>query len=390
MTRKSLYGTVYERLTILFPKRPWIKAIKKYGKNAPIHKLGESFISYGLFIYQTKAYESWDEYDRNALAEAFFYTQKIMELYERLDETKKAQYKARFEAAFDASNDMRALAFEIFVYFSLVHYDWNVECKDDRDTRETYDYLASREEKLVQVECKSFAYDKGLAISSDEARKLASKILSNFTATYKQSQGQLNVVTINVIEKLPQNPVMLSKICADICEHISSGQDIKCEKYSVTTEAYFDVPDIPDGALSILPVKSTDVELLCMMPQTNSDDSVTCLRITTVSTDAFWREFEKTCKDAAKKQLTKEHPGAIVVHVSHIETMSAMLVDSRLKSKINNIFNQPHLVELILVSNSGVYEQDEYPYLELRPKINNFTSDRSKFEWQTELFSSTE
>ncbi|AUG07937.1 hypothetical protein [Pseudomonas sp. S09G 359] len=390
MSRKDLYNAVYDRLTIFFPEQPWIKAIEKYGNNPPAHTLGESFISYGLFIFHTKGLDSCDEYDRNALAEAFFYTQKILELYNRIEASKKAHYKARFKAAFEASNDMRALAFETFVYFTLVHYGWNVDCKDDRDAGETYDYLACRDENRVEVECKSFSYDKGLVISSGEAQKLASGILNNFTATYEQSKKQLSIVTIKVIEKLPQNPVMLAKVCTEICEHISSGQNIQREKYSVTTEVHFDVPDIPNGAPSIIPVKSSDMELLCMMPQTTSDDSVTCLRITTISTNASWREFEKTCKDAAKKQLTKVNPGVIVVHVSNLDAISAMLRDGRLRLKINNIFNQPHLVEIILVSNSGVYERDKYPYLELRPYIRSFTNDRSEFEWKIKLFSSKE
>ncbi|MNP51400.1 hypothetical protein D3C76_1457150 [compost metagenome] len=116
------------------------------------------------------------------------------------------------------------------------------------------------------------------------------------------------------------------------------------------------------------------------MPLSGDDESRTCLRITTVGTNAFWREFEKVCKDAAKSQLTKDQAGALVVHASNIESMSAMLRDKRLDAKIKNIFNQSHIVELIFVSNTGVYEQDKYPYVYLAPFVKSYINERSDFK----------
>lgn len=381
-----MYGVTYDRVTKTFPEKPWMDAILKHGANPPIHKLGESLISYGLYLWDSKGLDACDEYDRNALAEAFLYIAKILDFYEVMDKSKQGAFKARLEAAFHASNDMRALSFEIFVYYTLINYGWCVVCKDDDESGETYDYLASKSEKQLQLECKSFSYDKGLAISASEAQKLASGLLGAASERYDQASRELCVITVNIIEKLPRNPVEISKICEDIRGHIECCEDFHGERYSIQTTRYSNVQDISSGCASVLPVKSEGVELFCAVPQSSGDESRTCLRITTVGTSAFWREFEKVCKSAAKKQLNKDKASALVVHASNVEIMSAMMSDKRLESKIKNIFNQPHLVEMVFVSNSGVYEQDEYPYVCLNPIIKSYINDRNDFEWSHKVF----
>lgn len=363
-----------------------MSAILKHGTNPPIHKLGESLVSYGLYLWDSKGLDACDEYDRNALADAFLYIAKLLDFYEALAESKQGAYKARFEAAFHASSDMRALSFEVFVYYTLINYGWSVVCKDDDESGETYDYLAKKNDKQVQLECKSFSLDKGLAINASEARKLAEGLIGRCSARYENARKELCIVTVNVIEKLPQDPVIFSRICDDIISHIESGEDYRGKEYTVQMTRHSDVQDINSGAESILPFKSDGVELFCNVPLSSDDESRTCLRVTTVGTNAFWREFEKVCKDAAKNQLTKDQAGALVVHVYNIESMSAMLRDKRLDAKIKNIFNQSHLVELIFVSNTGVYEQDEYPYVYLKPSVKSYINQRSDFKWAQKVF----
>ncbi|MBG6246742.1 hypothetical protein CS369_22200 [Candidatus Symbiopectobacterium sp. 'North America'] len=166
MNREDMYDTTYKRLLQYFPEKPWQEAILKLGSNPPIHRLGENLISYGLYLCESKRFDEYDEYDRNAVADAILYSEKLMDFYDELHENKKNPFKSRWKAVFYVANDMRALTFEIFVYYSLQSYDWSVESKDDSTSGETYDYLASRKDNVVQVECKSFAYNKGLLINA--------------------------------------------------------------------------------------------------------------------------------------------------------------------------------------------------------------------------------
>lgn len=387
MSRKEMYHATYSHLLQRFPEKPWQEALSKLGSNPPIHRLGENLISYGLCLWELKRFDEHDEYERNAVAEAILYNAKLIEFYEALQPDKKASFKARWKAAFGAASDMRALAFEIFVYYSLKNYDWDVECKDDHVSGETYDYLASKKEHDIQVECKSFAYDKGLIINAGEASNLASGILKSWSITNQNPKGELCIVTVKVSEKLPRNPVALSKFCTEICININKGLDFHGDKFSITIQRHFDVADIQGDISSVLPVESNDIELQCIVSMPEGGNSRTCLRITTTASNAFWREFEKVCKDAAKKQLKQDMPAALVVHISNIESMKAILNDYRFAAKRNNIFNQQHLVSMVLISNSAIYEQDEYPFLFLSPIIKEFPNDKSLFEHPGKIFS---
>lgn len=388
MNREDMYHATYNRLLQYFPKKPWQEAISKLGSNPPVHRLGENFISYGLYLCDTKKFDEFDEYDRNAVADAIFYSGILMDFYDELNENKKNTFKARWKAAFYVANDMRALTFEIFVYNTLRISDWSVESKDDFTSGETYDYLASRKDNLVQVECKSFAYDKGLFINASEASNLASEILNKCSIKNKTPNKELCIVTVNVCQKLPKNPGALSKISAEICEHIDSEQDFIGEQFSVNFQRHNDIVDIPGDISSVLPVTSEGIELQCILSMPDGDKSRVCLRITTIANNAFWREFEKICKDAAKNQLKKENPALLAIHASNIESMTSMLKDKRFSAKKDNIFKHPHLIGIVLICNTGAYEQDEYPYLFVMPRIKEFLNDKSIFKLPEKIFHS--
>lgn len=386
MNREEMCHATYKRLLQYFPEKPWQEAISKLGSNPPIHRLGENFISYGLYLCDAKKFDEYDDYDRNAVADAILYSGRLMDFYEELNDNKKNTFKARWEAAFYVANDMRALTFEMFVHDTLQISGWSVESKDDSTSGETYDYLASRKDELVQVECKSFAYDKGLLINASEASSLASEILNKCSVKNRIPNNELCIVTVNICQKLPKNPGAISKVSAEICEYIDSEQDFIGEKFSVNFQRYNDVFDIQGNISSVLPVTSEGIELQCIVSMPDGNKSRVCLRITTIANNAFWREFEKVCKDAAKNQLKKEKPAILAIHASNIESMTSMLKDKRFPAKKDNIFKHPHIIGIVFISNTGVYEQNEYPYLFVMPHIKEFFNDKSIFKLPEKIF----
>lgn len=384
--REKMYVAGYGKLLEFFPQRPWSEAFSKLGSSPEIHKLGENYISYGLYLWENKAFEELDIFERDAVAEAIYYNEKIRDFYEQLQNDKKAAFKARWSAAFRAVNDMRALIFEVFVYFSLKFYDWNVACKDDELSGEYYDYLATRGNDIIQMECKSFAYDKGLCITADEANKVTKMVLPDWRGLNQNPKNELCITTVNIYEKLPSNPAALKKICTEICELINLETDFHGEKFSVNLQRHLNVSDIQGDICSILPVESDEIELSCTVTLPDGDNSRACLRITTIASNSFWREFEKVCKDAAKKQLKKERPATLLIHASNIDSARQMLKDRRFAEKMENIFNQRHLIGMVLMSNHSVNEQDEFPYLYVAPFIKEFPNANSVFDYPGKIF----
>ncbi|EPY9203223.1 hypothetical protein ACXHVK_002809 [Morganella morganii] len=382
MNKEDTYNYIYKQLLQCFPEKPWEKVITKLGNNPPIHKLAENIISFGLHLYETKKLIECDEYDRNSVADALCYCNLLMGFYYNLDNNKREPFKARWNAAFDVASDMRALLFEIFVYSYFQFFSWNVESKDDQTSGETYDFLARKKNKEIQVECKSFAYDKGLLINALEAKDLASEILTRCSIKNLNPKKELHIVTVHICKKLSENPDAISEICA----HIDSGQDFSNDRFSVSFKRHNDVDDISEDISSILPVKSEHIELQCLVSYPRDNNSRYCLRITTAESNSFWREFEKICNDAAKKQLKKDKPAVLTIHISNIESIESILKDARLMGKINNIFNHPHIVSIIFISNTSIYHQDEHPYFLFQPYIKEFKNNKSPFKIPEDIF----
>lgn len=385
MNRKDVCYAIYTRLLKHFPEKPWEKSVLKLGKNPNVSKIGENLISYGLYLLEIKDFEKYDEYDHNAVSDATLYTAKMIEFYEELQPGEQASFKARWEAAFFASNDMRALSFEIFVYYALKSCGWDVEHKDNSTAGETYDYLASRRGGNIQVECKSFSYDKGLIINNKEASELANKILCSLSV--ENNEKEIHIINLKISKRLPDDSVHLAELYTEICDRVNSCHNFHDDRFSIAVCHHVDAPDMLGRVNSIIPIKSDEIEMLYIEPENRESKNRIILRITTVISNSFWREFEKICKDAVKNQFKKGMPATLLIHIYNLDSIKKIYGDDKFNNKIKNIFKHDNIYSVVLVSNTGVYEDADYPYLIFRPMIKEFYNNNFVFKAPGKIFS---
>ncbi|MGK3371363.1 hypothetical protein [Citrobacter youngae] len=385
-SKKEMYELNYQYLVNKFPKRPWLKAINKLGVNAKINKLYDYYISYGLWLYDCKGLEQLDEYESYAVSEALFYSSKLIEFYESLDTTKKNAFYKRWEAAFSGPNDMRAITFELFVFYTLINYGWNVICKDDQFSGDTYDYLISKQNTSIQVECKSFAYDKGLIISADDAQKLLTMINNSLKIKHQSPTNELIVVTVDILKKIPDNSTELSNLISNICSAIEKNDGSQNPEFKVRTKTFSDVININEDINELPSPPTQGINLGCLLSEANGNSSRVCLELETRASNPFWREFEKVCRDAAKRQLKKNKPSILAIHFSNVESLDLITKDPRFISKKDQIFDQQHLIKMVLISNTHVYEDTDFPYTYLQPILKEFSNIKTIYPNIENLF----
>ncbi|NRB39741.1 MAG: hypothetical protein HRU20_14960 [Pseudomonadales bacterium] len=379
---EEYYGFVYSKLLDLYPNKPWSTIMSKMTskKKNPIsiEKLGERIMAYGLDLWEKGDFSKYDEYQKSAIAESMFYSGKFLEFYNSILDEDKASLKSRFGAAFKESQDMRALVFELFTYNYLSSKGYLVESKDSKNTSETYDYLITKDHE-VQVECKSFSNDKGLYINNSEAQELNRLILERGLNIEQPPESSITFLTLEMLSIFPKSNKGKQALLDEIYDSLDNGL-LSSEKFKLHLEVFYNLDNIEaEEVWRELPSKVYGIELAYTISTAKGKKSRTALRITSTAKEAFWREFENKCKDAAKRQLSSDKAGSIFVHISNLDTYKELKSSDRFKNKLKNIFNQHHILSLVLVSNISVYEQVDYPFFYVSPLIKEFKNDECKF-----------
>jgi len=382
-SKEDYYAYIYNRLIVIFPDAPWRRVIGNLNRNkkSTVKQFSDYLIPYGIELWESREGKEYDSYLTAVIADAMFYCGKILELFDFIEEKHLDRLKSRFFAAFRQPNDMRSLTFEVFVFFALRDYGYVVESKDDDGAGETYDYLIGKNSKFIQVECKSFAYDKGLAINGDEAQSLIEKILENGLEINSSPTGEIGLMTLEIIAPIPSTPRERNKFICELLREINEKSYRSTDKFKFHFQQHKNVKNIDevDACLGVLNLNKHGVDLGLTVTSPDGDKSRHGLQITTRAKDGFWREFEKICKDAAKRQLRKNKPASIVVHVSNIQTVDNFSKDERFAQKLKNIFFQDHIVSIVIISNISVDTQEEYPFFYVTPIIYECVNEKSKY-----------
>jgi len=392
ISKKKYFAQTYQRLTTALPSKPWRQAFAKINKNpkkpASVKTLSDHIMAYGLNLWETGYLQDMNEYELGAISEAMYYGDKFLELWESVEAEKRSALKSKYNAAFTQPSEMRSINFEVFMYHFMKSLDYEVECKDDVAAGQTYDFLVTKDQVEVQVECKSFAYDKGLHLTGEDAMDLASRVLARGPKLNTNPAGEVIILTIEMHESIPKSLSGKESLVDEVYASLDGHTEKKSDKFKLHLEQFNGVKNIHeiDGWLD-LKFESHGSEIATVASMPNKDASRICLKVTSRAKNSFWRDFEAICKDAAKRQLKADKPASIVVHISHLQTLDEILDDDRFKTKRDNIFHQQHIVSLTIVANTGVYEERDYPYFYLSPKIIEFTNSETMFPDVGRIFS---
>ncbi len=384
MKSKRNYQYIYTELTKVFQKKPWLKAYKDLtggGQQVTLKKLADYIITYGLYLWESHEQRKLDEYEWSIVADAMFCCNLFLSIYHSFDNDEKNQFFSRFKAAFSQPNDMRAINFELFICFYLINKKYTVQSKDDEKTGETFDYLVKNSlGQEIQVECKSFSYDKGLYLTAEEAQTLYGLILDrehNLNCNY---DNKIAVYTFEMCQVFPKSTTSINQLIDNIISALKYPENDTNNKFKIHIEEFHEVQDINEADAHLkLQHQDHGIELGRIVSMPDGNKGRFCLRITTHIKDSFLRDFESICKRAAKTQLLKDKPASIAVHVSNFEILKYLHSDNRFSNKLNNIFEQKHLISLVFFSNTQGDIALDGSYFYAEPIVKEFKNPNSKF-----------
>lgn len=381
---QTKYKYIYENLEKVLPSKPWVKAytnIISGGKTPSLAKLASNMLVYGLYLFENKGPPLKDPYEQRILAESMSTCNSFLGMYQSLEKSNQSKLLKRFEASFFQPSDMRAINFELFMYFYLSSQGHSVEVKDGDKNGDTYDYLAKKKDDgYIQIECKSFAYDKGLYVSGEDASELYRLILNQPHGLDIQPDNQIDVYTIELEQAIPKNKKTRDLIITNIISCLNNPQIIVDSKINIHHEVHENVHNISEVDSHLeLTIGKHGVEIGRIASPPNGRKGRFCLIITTHAKNSLLREFENICKRAAKEQLPDSKPSSITVEVSNFEVFNYLKDSPRFKNKINNIFKQKHLISLMLFTNTQGSIASDGSHFYASPVVKEFQNNDSNF-----------
>lgn len=214
---------------------------------------------------------------------------------------------------------MRALRFEIYIAEVMALRNCQVFWPDETKGKETYDLLVRHLAGLpeFELECKSFAGDKGSAVKLADGHRLIAACISN-TANicdlFPSRLNQATILTIDLSSAIPKKTEELNSLVLKIIAKIKSndtGQN--GEIFSVRYDfcpivGNLDDPDSCFSAAAKLPGA-----MLAFNVTGSRKTGWKGIRVVWSGDFNLWKEVEKVAKQAANKQLTGNRPGVLAM-----------------------------------------------------------------------------
>nr|AKN40491.1 hypothetical protein [Vibrio tasmaniensis] len=244
-------GYIYEHMVRVFPDKPWVKAYSNIyggGQTPSLPKVMDNFLVQGLYIFETKHESRRDQYEIGLIEQSMSLCNAFLGMYHSLVGIEQDNCLKRFQAAFHKPNDLRAIDFELFCYLQLHCNNCSVEVKDGDNSGDNFDYLITDHKGLqVQLECKSFAYSKGLYVPGEDAARLYNRILSLEHGLGGVPDNQLRIYTIELKKELPKGEESLNRLAEQIICTINDESYVGNELFCVQCEIFNNVENIEES-----------------------------------------------------------------------------------------------------------------------------------------------
>ncbi|AIW14100.1 hypothetical protein VITU102760_25640 [Vibrio tubiashii] len=384
MSKQKNYKHIYENMLKVLPDKPWVKSYSNIisgGKSPSLPTLMNNSLVYGLHLYETRGDLLKDNYEHGIVAEAMSTCNAFLYIYSSLGKDNKNQILKRFQSAFFQPNDMRAINYELFMCFYLTNQGHEIEIKDNDISGDTYDFLIkTNDNEHIQLECKSFSYDKGLYVSGEDASDIYKAILSQDHGLVCNIDNQVTVYSIEIEQGVPKNKTTKEEFVTEIIKLLHSPSEESDCKIKVHRQIYDDVANISDVDSHLdLPIKNHGVEVGRIASSPNGNSGRFCLIITTHVKGSLQREFENVCKRAAKEQLPSTRASCISVEISNSQVFSFFEGNRSIENKIRNIFKQRHLTSILLFNNTQGEIASDGTHFYMSPLVKEFKNSNSKF-----------
>ncbi|MDH1561438.1 hypothetical protein ACSMFQ_11360 [Ectopseudomonas chengduensis] len=231
------FPSVYAALVEAFPHKPWLRrteTLDQHARSTPLqHALARknNGIAYSLSLFDQHGLGLMDTPDEPEIIVALCLMAQALALTKASDGRARSRLLKRLEGAFRNPDDMRALQMELHTATHLHRLGSRVEWSDECSGQETYDMLIiSSSGQEVEVECKTWSEDKGVAITAEQAAGLLQHLDGIKTKLIEiVKPGEVLAVTFTVAAGLPRGEPEQRRLALDLVEAIVESQTEKVD-----------------------------------------------------------------------------------------------------------------------------------------------------------------
>lgn len=375
----SSFPDIYNRLTKLYPAKPWLKVVedisklsKQFAGRGGQEEL-DSSVAFGLAFWERHNYALSAGYEWNTMYQTMLFVQRVVELCEAVDrgEPGPKELKKRFEGAFKLPSDMRALQYELYMANVFASRGCTIEWPEESKGEETFDLLVYPPEGLkpFELECKSFAGDKGFAVRLADGHRLIGALLEKISleTLLPVKKDFASILTITLTKALPTDEKSFKEFVVSIASQIEAkGSNLESADFSSTADFCPLSGDPMEEDACFNAAQSLPGSVAAFVACNSPEHRLKGIRVVYAGDIRIWKEVEKVCKRAFDKQLTGKRPGALALQFINdtIEPINTAF-ESRNKYRLlsEKLFAKDHALMLIVTNSIELSIEDVFiPY----------------------------
>ncbi|MER3384494.1 hypothetical protein [Pectobacterium aroidearum] len=373
------FPDIYDRLVKLFPLKPWLKVVQdirllsnQFAGRGGQEELDNS-VAFGLTFWDRHQYALSAGYEWNTMFQTMLFVRRVVELCEAVDrgEPGPRELKKRFEGAFKLASDMRALQYELYMANTLISRGCSIEWPEESKGEETFDLLVYPPKGLppFELECKSFAGDKGFAVSLADGHRLIGALLEKISLErlLTAKEGFASILTITLTKPVPKNDKSFKEFMVRLVGEIETqGNNIHSEEFSVVEEYCPLVGDTTDEDVCYNAAQTLRGSTAAFVACHDPEHRLKGIRVVSAGDVRIWKEVEKVSKRAFKKQLTGKRPGALALQfINDTFERFKTVFESNNKYRLlsEKLFSNEHALMLIVTNSIELsIEGEVVPY----------------------------
>jgi len=252
--------------------------------------------------------------------QAMLFVRRVVELCEAVDrgEPGPKELKNRFEGAFKLASGMRALQHELYMADVLISRGCSIEWPEENKGEETFDLLVYPPKELppFELECKSFAGDKGFTVRLADAHRLIGALLDKISLEQllTAKEGFAVILTITLTEPVPKDDKSFKAFVVHLVSEIETkGNNLDGVGFSVVEEFCPLVGDMADEDVCFNAAQTLPGPTAAFVACHDPEHRLKGIRVVSAGDVRIWKEVARVSKQAFKKQLTGKRPGALAL-----------------------------------------------------------------------------
>ncbi len=315
---------MYERISRIFPDKPWLKVVRKYEEAQRAFSLRtgqlevENWFAFALTRWDRQEHIVDSGVDWATIVEAILLANRIAAWCEALRGGLPGPrgLERRFQGALKNPADLRALHFELHVAEILLTKQCKIHWQEGASDDGTFDLLVTPPKGLptFELECKSFAGDKGARATLYDGQRLLEVCMksADMFSYIPARPGEANILSINVSGPIPTNERNLASLAGQIVGILESQPNAALEGVEIVRSSIPVPPqDSADQDTCFNAASSLPGGTLAFICPTAVEQGLRGLRIAWTGEFTLWDKAEDVAKDAIDRQLSKRRPGAL-------------------------------------------------------------------------------